>query len=297
MNDFVPIELDHKDEFAVFLQQDPPQVSELTFTNLFMWRLKYRPTWRIWADCLVIVMAPDGGAPFALPPVGLGNKAEALDFVADHLANLSSEPRICRVDQDFSTRFVDLDRYAVQEDPDNHDYVYLRKDLAELPGKKYHRKKNHVNRFVKNHRFEYRKMDQDLVDCVLRMQEDWCEMKECADNPDLFEEDRAVYEALTNFEELDFTGGAIVMEQKVEAFSIGEPLNLETVVIHIEKANPEISGLYAAINQLFCEEEWSQAQYINREQDLGVEGLRKAKQSYHPHHMVKKHVVKRKDLR
>jgi uncharacterized protein len=296
MNDFVPIHLDHKSEFTRFLQQDPPQVSELTFTNLFMWRLKYHPTWRIWADCLLVVMAPQGSAPFGLPPVGPGNKAEALDFLAEHLAHISAEPRICRVGQDLIARFVDVDRYDVREDPDNHDYVYLTKDLVDLPGNKFHRKKNHLNRFVKTYEFEYRRMDQDMVDCVLRMQEDWCEMRECAENADLYEEDRAVYEALTNFEELDFVGGAIVIDRKVEAFSIGEPLNADTAVIHIEKANPAISGLYAAINQRFCAGEWSQTTYINREQDLGLEGLRKAKQSYYPHHMVKKYILARRDL-
>ncbi len=123
------------------------------------------------------------------------------------------------------------------------------------------------------------------------MQEDWCEMRDCEESSDLFEEDRAVYEALTHFDELDYTGGAIVIESKVEAFSLGEPLNPTTAVIHIEKANPAISGLYAAINQRFCQGAWSGMTYINREQDLGVEGLRKAKQSYHPHHMVKKYLV------
>lgn len=291
MNNFVPIELEHKSDFARFLKEDPPQVSELTFTNLFMWRLKYRPTWSVLADCLVVVMDPKGGTPFALPPIGRGNKAEALDIVAEHVSRISSEPRMCRVGQDFIARHVDLERYEVQEDPDNHDYVYLTKELVDLPGNKFHRKKNHLNRFVKNYEFEYRRMDQDLVDCVLHMQESWCEMKECTVDSDLFEEDRAVYEALTNFEELDFTGGAILIDKKVEAFSIGEPLNADTVVVHIEKANPDISGLYAAINQRFCENEWSDVTYVNREQDLGLEGLRKAKQSYHPHHMVKKYIL------
>jgi uncharacterized protein len=291
MSDFVPIHLDHKSVFDEFLHREGPEISELTFTNLFMWRLKYRPTWRIWKDCLLIVMAPDAGIPFALPPVGPGNKADALGFCTDYLAGFGSSPRIARVSEDFVKRFVDPDGYEIHEDPENHDYVYLTQDLIELPGNKFHRKKNHLNRFVKNYRFEYRTLDQDLVDCVLRMQEDWCEMRECAESPDLYEEDRAVYEALTHFGELDFTGGAIVIDSKVEAFSLGEPLNPETAVIHIEKANPAISGLYAAINQRFCQGAWSGTTYINREQDLGVEGLRKAKQSYYPHHMVQKYVV------
>jgi uncharacterized protein len=109
------------------------------------------------------------------------------------------------------------------------------------------------------------------------------------EHPALLSEDYAVREALTRFGELDFQGAAIVMAGKVEAFSIGEALNEDTAVIHLEKANPDIPGLYAAINQLFCRHAWSHMKYVNREQDLGVEGLRKAKESYHPHHRVRKY--------
>lgn len=98
-------------------------------------------------------------------------------------------------------------------------------------------------------------------------------------------------EALTHFEELEYRGGAIEIDSRIEAFSLGEPLNTDTAVIHIEKANPEIPGLYAAMNQLFCQNAWSDMAYINREQDLGIEGLRKAKESYNPHHIAKKFTI------
>ena len=116
-------------------------------------------------------------------------------------------------------------------------------------------------------------------------------MRECVLKPDLLAEDFAVHEALTHFGELGYQGGAILINSVVEAFSLGEPLNRDTAVIHIEKANPDILGLYAAINQLFCLNSWSNVTYINREQDMGVEGLRKAKESYYPHHMVNKYIV------
>jgi hypothetical protein len=101
-------------------------------------------------------------------------------------------------------------------------------------------------------------------------------MKNAGQHPELLDEDRAIREALTHFEDLDFKGGAIVMDGRVEAFSLGEVLNPETAVIHIEKANPGISGLYAAINQRFCQEFWAGLPFVNREQDLGRPGLRKA---------------------
>jgi hypothetical protein len=126
------------------------------------------------------------------------------------------------------------------------------------------------------------------------MQEDWCRIKDCAEDPGLLSEDYAIYKALTHFEELGYKGGAIQIDSRIQAFSLGEPLNPNTAVIHVEKANPYIKGLYSAINQLFCSNAWSGMEYINREQDLGIEGLRKAKESYHPHHMVNKYTILKK---
>ncbi len=288
---FEPINLSNKDHFSRFLSGDPPVISELTFTNLFMWRDCYNTLWQMRKDCLLIIMRPHNEPIFALPPVGPGDKVEAVDFLMTFLRKVSPEPRICRVSEDFVEKYVDRNRFAVLEDRDNSDYVYLARDLAELAGNRFHKKKNHLNKFIKNYQFEYRKLDTELVGRVLEMQDQWCELRDCLTNPNLLAEDRAVYEALINYESLDFTGGAILIDSKVEAFTLGERLNSDTAVIHIEKANPEIPGLYAAINRFFCEDALSNFTYVNREQDLGVEGLRKAKESYHPDHMVKKFII------
>ncbi|HEY9074330.1 MAG TPA: phosphatidylglycerol lysyltransferase domain-containing protein, partial [Desulfobaccales bacterium] len=98
----------------------------------------------------------------------------------------------------------------------------------------------------------------------------------------------AVKAGLINFHDLNLQGGVIEIDGRVEAFTLGELLNNETVVVHIEKANPLVQGLYTAINQEFCRHSWSQVPFINREQDLGLPGLRMAKMSYHPHHLVEK---------
>jgi hypothetical protein len=109
--------------------------------------------------------------------------------------------------------------------------------------------------------------------------------------PGLLNESIAIKEAFTHFDELGLKGGAILVNEKLEAFTLGEPLNRDTVVIHIEKANSAYEGLYSLINQAFLENEWSEYTYVNREQDLGEEGLRKAKESYFPHHMVNKYTL------
>jgi hypothetical protein len=291
VDDFRDIEIEHKEVFDQFFRQDPPETSELSFTNLFIWRHRNHPLWLEREGCLMVVLRPAGHPAFGLPPVGPGNKGAALDFLFEVLGRLSPNARVCRVGEAFVNAHVDHGRYETILDRDNSDYVYLTKDLIGLSGRKYHRKKNHLNRFVKTYAYEYRQMDIELVECFLDMQEKWCEIRECVNNPELLAEDYAVYEALTYFEALDYQGAAIEIDSRIEAFSLGEILNPKTAVIHIEKANPDISGLYVAMNQLFCRNAWSEFEYINREQDLGIAGLRTAKESYFPHHMVKKYTV------
>ena len=291
MEDFKPLELKDKIIFDTCFIEDPPQISEMTFTNLFIWQHRYHPVWTKWNNCLLIILVPDDLPPFGLQPVGPGNKRKALDVLCGELKRISPQIKIQRVGENYVKNILDHDRYLAIPDPDNSDYVYNTLELINLSGKKYHRKKNHLNRFKKSYSFEYRGLDMELVECFLDMQEHWCRLRECLDNQDLLVEDYAIYKALTHFEELGYRGGAIQIDSRIEAFAIGEPLNRDTAVIHIEKANPDIPDLYSAINQLFCSSEWSHIKFINREQDLGIEGLRKAKQSYYPAFMVNKYTI------
>ena len=297
LDGFKPLEMADKEVISDYLRQDPPQTSELTFTNLFMWRHHYRPFWREWGGCLHIVCTPPYKAPFGLLPIGVAEKARSLEFLCGQLAGLTQDIMVCRVGQEFVDRYVDLERYDKVIDAGQSDYIYLAKDLINLAGRKFHQKKNHLNQFVKRHEFEARELDFEMVECVLDMQETWCQLKNCDRDPGLLSEDLAICEALKNFGDLDYRGLAIFIDGKVEAFALGERLNPQTAVIHVEKANPEIRGLYAAINQRSCQELWSEYKYINREQDLGVMGLRQAKLSYNPDHMVEKYILRPKPTR
>jgi hypothetical protein len=290
-DNFKPLEIGHRELFKRFLTIDPPQISELTFTNLFMWKHRYHPLWAEQDDCLLIILHNDEMMPFGLQPVGKGDKKKGLDTITSELRNMSSEIRICRVSEDFINRYLDHENYTYQRDRDNSDYVYATRDLIELSGRRYHRKKNHLNNFIKNYKFEYLELNSDSVGRFLDLQEEWCRIKDCSQTPALLSEDYAVRAVLTNFEELDYKGAALSIDSSIEAFSLGEQLNLDTAVIHAEKANPDIPGLYSAINQLFSQNTWSHLEYTNREQDLGIEGLRKAKESYFPHHMVNKYTI------
>jgi uncharacterized protein len=288
---FKDLDFEDKEVFDRYLRMDPPVISELTFTNLFIWRHKHRPAWRVEEGFLLVLFRPEGRDPFGLFPLGEGDKRKALDLLVRELGDCTPDVKICLVDEERVRAHVDPDRFTVLPDRDNSDYVYAVEDLIRLSGNKYHRKKNHFNQFVKKHTYEYRPLDGELVEACLEMQEAWCRLRECVEDPGLSSEDLTIREALTRFGKLDYHGAAILMEGQVEAFSLAEPLNGDTVVVHFEKANPEVPGLYAAINQLFCSNAWSHMKYVNREQDLGIEGLRKAKESYYPHHMVNKYTL------
>lgn len=296
LEDFKPVEIKDKEIFDRYLREDSPETSELTFTNLFIWSHRYNPVWTQWKDCLLVIYHPENSQPFALPPVGTGDKKTALNVLSEQLRKITHDVSICRADGSFVNRYVDKKLFEIIPDRNNSDYVYSVSDLINLSGRKYHRKKNHLNKFLKGYSHEYVEMDIELVEEFISMQEKWCSIRECVKEPELLSEDYAIRTALLNFEELDYRGGAIKIDSRIEAFSLGEPLNSDTAVIHIEKANPDIDGLYAAINQSFCANEWSQFTYINREQDLGIEGLRRAKESYNPHHMVDKFTIIPKNL-
>lgn len=292
LEEFKHLELGDKDILSPIIKAAQPAVSELTFTNLFMWRSYYRPMWKIEDGCLLIVMDPMSGHPFGMQPLGEGDKAAGATHILEQMKNAGAEPLLARVDSDFAHWLEARGGVSIEADRDQFDYVYLAEELISLAGRKFHRKKNHYNKFVKGIPYVYKPLNIELVEQVLDMQEHWCQMRECGGDPSLINEDLAIHEALANFDKLDYVGGAICVQDRVEAFSFGELLDDETAVIHIEKANPEMPGLYAVINRDFAEAAWKNVKYINREQDLGVEGLRAAKESYRPDHLVEKYIVR-----
>ncbi|MBC8530602.1 DUF2156 domain-containing protein [Gehongia tenuis] len=189
------------------------------------------------------------------------------------------------------------DQYVIEEDRDNFDYVYRWEDLAELKGKKYHGKRNHINKFLQEYSYEYLPLTADLVGDCKEVYLKWMDEKsEDELGPAIEAERMATWEALDHFEELSMVGGVIKVNGRVEAFSLGEFMKKPGwAVVHIEKANSEIPGLYPLINQQFVIHALAGAEFVNREEDMGLEGLRKAKLSYQPAEMVKKYVVTLKE--
>ena len=160
--------------------------------------------------------------------------------------------------------------------------MLFRSDLAELKGKHYQPKRNHVNKFRKEYRYNYEPLTPDLIPVCLQFESEWCMKHGYIENENIRNERRALTYALHHFEELDLTGAVISVDGKIAAFTFGAPISHNTFGVHYEKADINIDGIYSAINQEFASHLPEQYIYLNREEDLGIPGLRQAKLSYHP---------------
>jgi hypothetical protein len=181
-----------------------------------------------------------------------------------------------------------------KEDRNNWDYVYEKSKLIELSGRKLYLKRRWLKRFLEQYPdFQFHLISDEWIEPCRKLQIEWCDMNECRLSEDLMEEQRAITEALDHYPELEFRGGLLSLQDKSIAYTFGELLNPNTGVIHIEKALTQYEGAYQAINNFFCKRCCENAIFVNREQDIGDLGLRQAKESYAPHHMVEKNIVYR----
>jgi len=177
------------------------------------------------------------------------------------------------------------------------DYVYDRESLATLKGKKLHGKRNHINKFMKTYPdFEYKKLDTSMIAECLDLYDEWSSHKD-ETTIEAYDEKTSVCLALKNMDALGLTGGCIVLEGQIVAFTVGERLLPHMQLIHIEKANYEIEGLYPVINQQYVLHECQGVTLVNREEDMGIEGMRKAKHSYQPVKMIKKYFISTRELK
>ena len=293
---FKPIELQDRDQIDRIIKAYQPEVSEWTFTNLFIWRGFYGFQWSIYKDWLMVICPGGRNGVYAMEPVGPASRREPATVLLQWLKNEKKavDPRIERADKRLASELEGFDEIAIADAREHFDYVYLRQDLVELAGNKYRSKRNHINQLSRLYGFTYADLKADHINDCMELQERWCEQKRCEDDMNLSSEWGAVREILGHYGALELKGGVILVGAKVMAFTIGELLNDETAVVHIEKADPEIPGLYQVVNQQFCEKAWEGVQYINREQDLDLPGLREAKLSYYPDHFVEKFTIRLK---
>ncbi len=267
--------------------------SHMNFTNLFMWRKPYHILWAL-EDDILYMKAEHDGFTFVLQPLCLPEKLkQAMDFWLEDFAREGRTFYMDAVEKPVADQLAELykNTFDIAEDENNCDYVYSSKDLIELAGRKFHSKKNHINSFKKNYpEAEYLPITDDIItQCKININ-GWYKKHDRSDENIRVERD-AIIEVLNNFDYLGVKGGAILLDKRVVAFTFGEQLNENTAVIHVEKADPDVRGAYPMINQQFIAHEFADLPYINREEDMGVPGLRKAKESYKPVKRVHKYAI------
>ena len=289
MTELRPLGLADRQIVCDYLARYPPDISEHTFTNLYVWS-KVRPVWYVVHEDTLLFFVndldPDNPKKIMFgPPAGLAPLEEILNRYADLLSGAIRIP--CSQQQNFAGKGL-----AAKKDRDNFDYVYSVKDLAELTGRKYAKKRNHVKQCRDTYDCRYEPITTANIAECLDLQDRWCAHRECELNPSLCGEYEAIRETFAHYADFLLIGGAIRIKGTIQAFAIGEGLSRDTAVCHFEKAMPDFNGLGQLVNQWFAQQSLTGFTYVNREQDLGVPGLRQAKKSYHPHHMVEKFTVR-----
>jgi len=280
--EFKPIGLEDQEYIQSVIDEYPSEACEINFGNIFIWRNFERSKFTLLNDNLCILCEPPSEPAYFLQPIGNCKIKETIKIC------LSFFHRLSRLPESFVAKYCT--DYKCEPDRNNFDYVYLSKDLIDLKGKKYDGKRNRIKKFEKNHASKYIRLSREhLVDCQ-HLFEEWLKSKSLSDTQ-LGPEKDAILEALAYYEALRLVGGAVEVDGRLAAFSVGEKLKTDTAVIHIEVVNPAYNGLAQFINREFVKNELSAYKYINREQDIGLAGLRRAKMSYHPHHLIKKYNI------
>lgn len=290
---FKPITIKDKELITSFTFPSNYKNCDFSFANMCSWRFLYDSEFTVAEDMLLTRFYIDEGRVAYMMPVGKGDMKNAIQMLEQD--SLSKGHPLCMLG--VTPESVALINELFPKDfkfiaeRNYFDYIYIREDLVRLQGKKYQSKRNHINRFKNEYDFFYTPITPDILSDCLELEAEWCLENDCEGNIALQNERKSLSYSLHHFEELGLTGGAIWIGGKICAFSFGMPINHNTFGVHVEKADTFIDGIYAIINQQFAEHIPEQYTYINREEDLGIPGLRKAKLSYHPTILLEKNVA------
>ena len=282
--EFAPVNLDMRADLHPRLSMLTDGISEFTFAGIYLFRntYNYKVSWL--PNDTTVISGEKEGRKFFMLPCGLPDADLVNDLFSrhDYLKNLSEG------DTESGRILLEQNGYMAEEDRNNFDYLYLREDLATLPGKQYHKKRNLVNAFLNNYEFEERPMRKGSVKAAFHILDAWREAKgETGDYA-------ASREALELMELLNLKGNLYYVNGRPAAYTLGEALARgRSFAIHFEKAVDSYKGIYQFVNQSFAAALPKYYVYINREQDLGDPGLRQAKMTYRPCGFVKKYQVRK----
>ncbi|MBW2611520.1 MAG: DUF2156 domain-containing protein [Deltaproteobacteria bacterium] len=290
---FEPLSLARQTQYLEFLRACPVKPSDYSFVNLWGWSEFYGLEWSFDRELVWIRQTRPEVKFWA--PVGNWGAVELYRFIMNEFPDGLTMVRVPETLMKQLETEVNS-RIRVDESRGHWDYLYAATELAALQGNRFHKKKNLLNQFKKKYVHQYLDFDEALVKMALDMQENWCTWRDCEAEEALDAENRAITRVLNNwgaFENL--FGGAILVDGEMAAYTIGERLSAETLLIHFEKGSPGYKGIYQAINQMFVKYTQGAHQWVNREQDLDNEGLRKAKMSYNPVDFIKKYTIHTKE--
>ncbi|MCC7554255.1 MAG: DUF2156 domain-containing protein [Methanobacteriaceae archaeon] len=286
---FKPIKLSDKPLFDDYFNKTDFNNAEKNFSNLFMWRKTYEYEYAIINDCLCIKGKLRGSKkPFCHFPYGGCDIKDSLSLIKEAFKKEGNEliikPLLPKMKKCLEKTLED---FTLIEDRDSFDYIYTSNKLISLSGSKLRHKRKGIKKFRENYEYVYEELNSDNL---IEAKEFTINIIKNSNND--YDEIIAMEEMFDNFFELDIKGCVIKIDDKIVGVSTGEELTKDTVVIHCERADTQYEGIYNFINQEFCKKQWSDYKFINREEDLGIEGLRQAKLTYRPDLLLSKYVAK-----
>lgn len=295
--EFKKIEIDDIGAMMPYYTMRRNNTCDSVFLESFIWKDFYNVRYAIWENKAILWLMEYNGRCFSAMPLC---KEEDLPGAFHAIERYFNEelgyPLVINLADEYAVEYLKLpeDKYFVEEQADSRDYLYTGDAMRSLSGKKLHKKKNHVNSFMRQYegRYEYRALCCSDSHYVWQFLDRWREGKGDEVEEHLDYEVKGIHDILKNCSSLNIRMGGVFIDGELEAFTMGSYNPIENMaVIHIEKANPEINGLYQFINREFLLEEFPDVDWVNREDDLGLEGLRKAKMSYYPADFARKYLV------
>jgi Uncharacterized conserved protein len=294
---FSPITINDKDLITSFTLQSDFCNCDFSFANMCSWQFLYDSEYMIKDGFLLVRFRIEAKSRFAyMHPVGNGDFNKIIRFIEeDSIAN-GSPLLLLGIGPEAKERlemtFPNVFEFTPERD--FFDYIYLRDDLEFLQGKKLQSKRNHINKFNSLYKYEYIPITQETVPMCMELETLWYSNHSEENENRLQAERRSMTYALNNYDKLGIIGGAIKVDNDIVAFTYGAPINHKTFGVHVEKANVNYVGAYPVINKEFVSRLPKEYIYINREEDLGFPGLRKAKLSYNPFKLLEKYAATRK---
>ena len=281
---FRPVTAADADLLRSFTMESKCMNCDLNVANLCSWQFLYHTEYAVVEGFLVLRFVLDGHVTY-MKPIGKGDLRRVLELLMADARTLGDVFRmacVCPCAQGMMDESMP-GAFAYTINRDKSDYLYLREKLVTLSGKKLQPKRNHISKFKRSYpNYEYRPLTPELVPDCIRLGEEWCRTNDSRMQYAMQAEQRMIAYALSHIDELHIVGGTLFVEDKMVAFTFGARINAEAFDVCVEKADTDYEGAYAMINNEFVSRLPEDIVYINREEDLGLEGLRKAKLSYYP---------------